>query len=397
MLMNVQERIEKENRIVEAKVKAEESERLKSAFLANMSHEIRTPMNGILGFMDLLRSPDLTHENRTNYIDIVTSSGNRLLGTLNDIIEISKIETSEMKVNISNVDTSEMMLYFHNFFRPQAGVKGVKLMLKDHLQGDDAFIMTDRSKLESMISNLLKNATKFTTKGEIEFGNRIDGDRVVFYVKDTGPGVNEANVRRIFERFVQGDMSTTRHFEGSGLGLSIVKAYSDMLDGKVWVESEPGKGSIFYFSLPYIKPGNGQMNKAEFGNNTEKSRDDLTILIVEDDPASYLYLQKVLASEELNIIHTNNGLDAVKIVSENKAINLVLMDIKIPGISGIDATREIRLFNAEVPVIAQTAYAFASDREEAIVAGCNDFISKPINKNDLIKLIRKYTRTESRN
>ena len=391
-LVNVKERIEKERILVEAKEQAEESDRLKSAFLANMSHEIRTPMNGIIGFLDLLKEPDLSEENKLTYIDIVTKSGQRLLDTLNDIIEISKIEARELKTNISNVDTEDILNYYFNFFRPQAEAKGVTLKIGDHLVSKSSVIQSDLSKVESMISNLLKNAVKFTSSGFIEFGNYLKDKTLIFYVKDTGMGISKNRLDAIFDRFIQADMSSTRPHEGSGLGLSIVRAYAEMLNGKVWVESETGVGSTFYFSLPYVC---GDQNGTVYQNVAFReldARDGLTIMVVEDDNPSYLYLEKILSPGKYQLIRFTDGIESVNYLKENSSIDLILMDIKLPGISGIEVTRRIRKFNSIVPIIAQTAYAFKSDREEALVAGCNDYIAKPINRKDLLRLILHHTR-----
>lgn len=394
-LVNVMERMEKERKLVEAKEKAEESDRLKSAFLANMSHEIRTPMNGIIGFLNLLREPDLSDENKSTYINIVTQSGQRLLDTLNDIIEISKIESREMNLNISDVPTDNVLEYFLNFFLPQAGAKGLTLMLADHLKGSRAILRTDRNKLESMISNLLKNAVKFTAKGQIEFGNYAMRDSVVFYVKDTGQGIRENRIEAIFDRFVQGDISSNRPHEGSGLGLSIVRGYAELLNGKVWVESVFAEGSTFFFSLPYVCGSDTGMSQSAESSITTDENANLDILIVEDDRTSYLYLERILSLEKYKTFCVADGIEAVSHVKNNRGTGLVLMDIKLPGISGIEATKRIREFNKKIPIIAQTAYAFPGDREEILKAGCTDFISKPINRNELLRLILKHSKQGS--
>lgn len=250
ILVNIRLRKGAEEELIKAKEKAEESDHLKSAFLANMSHEIRTPMNGILGFLELLKAPDLTEENKATYLDIVSRSGERLLDTINDIIEISRIESGEMQVKRSRVSIEELMEYFHAFFMQQTRQKAISYNLVKRITEDYAFIYTDSVKLESIISNLIKNAIKFTSAGHIEFGNYPDGESMVFYVKDTGQGIRPDRLEVIFHRFVQADLSNTRPHEGSGLGLAIVKAYVELLGGEVWVESEVEKGSTFYFSLP---------------------------------------------------------------------------------------------------------------------------------------------------
>ena len=389
-LVNVKNRIEKEQYLIDAKEKAEESARLKSAFLANMSHEIRTPMNGILGFLDLLKESDLTEENKLAYISIVTKSGNRLLDTINDIIEISKIETGEMQVNISSVNIPELLAYHHGFFRKETEQKGLTFTVINKLPQELVSCMTDRIKVESIISNLLKNAIKFTAKGTIDLGCYLDGNNIVFYVKDTGIGIPADRVDVIFDRFVQADLSNSRPHEGSGLGLSIVKAYLKMLNGKIWVESEAGKGSLFSFSIPSCEAKRDEHNVKVTNINTVPDLNK-TILIAEDDYASYLYLERLLSGSDLKIMRTTNGEATVKAVKENPGLNLIIMDIKMPGITGLEATRKIRKFNETVPIIAQTAYALDGDREVIIEAGCNDYISKPVKPGELLKMIHHLT------
>lgn len=233
------------------KERAEESDRLKSAFLANMSHEIRTPLNGILGFVELLDQQNLTDLQRKKYTQIIGKSGQRLLDTINDILEISMIEAGQAVVRFSEVNTEEIMHYYESFFKQQADEKGLILELDNHLVGRKAIVETDRNKLEGMVANLLKNAIKFTERGGVCFGNYLEDNWLVFYVKDTGCGIPADRIEHVFNRFTQVDMELTRKHEGSGLGLSIVKSYIEMLGGKIWVESEPGSGSMFLFSIPY--------------------------------------------------------------------------------------------------------------------------------------------------
>ncbi|MGE4587078.1 MAG: PAS domain-containing sensor histidine kinase, partial [Mangrovibacterium sp.] len=238
--------------LIAAKEKAEESERLRAAFLANMSHEIRTPMNGILGFLSLLETPDLEEENKKEYINIVNKSGQRLLETINDIIEISKIEAGESRLNSMVVNIREILQYQLDFFQPQAEEKGLHLFIKKQLKQDEALVQTDKHKLEGILTNLIKNALKFTEEGYVELGNYREGNRLVFYVKDTGKGIPPERIGTIFERFVQADQELTRAYEGSGLGLAIAKAYLDTLGGEISVQSTPGQGSCFTFYIPWL-------------------------------------------------------------------------------------------------------------------------------------------------
>ena len=240
-------------KLLEAKEKAEESDRLKTVFLQNISHEIRTPMNGILGFLDLLNDENILEEDRRNYIDIINKSGKRLLTTINDVIEISRIESGQIRITLSEVNIDEMMAYLYNFFMHQASDKHLKLILAGTASSEDLTLETDKPVLEGIFINLLKNAIKFTTEGFVEFGYYQENNTLIFYVKDSGCGIPADRQKAIFERFVQSDLSITRAYEGSGLGLAIAKSYIEMLEGKIWVESEINKGSTFFFSLPFHK------------------------------------------------------------------------------------------------------------------------------------------------
>ncbi|MFO7655552.1 MAG: PAS domain S-box protein [Bacteroidales bacterium] len=377
--------------LIHAKEKAEESDRLKLAFLANISHEIRTPMNGILGFLDLLKRPNLNDGQKEKFIAVVNQSGQRLLATINDIVEISKIESGLIELQNTKTSIEEIMDYHYEFFKHQALATHLTFKRKDTVFGQKALVIADKYKLNGILTNLLSNALKFTHQGGIEFGNYIKDKELVFYVKDTGIGIPPERAISIFDRFVQAEQGLTRQYEGSGLGLSIAKAYIEIMKGKIWVESEITKGSIFYFTIPY-NPVNNQPEAEVAETLTLKNRKGkITLLLAEDDETSYKYLDYVLQNEGFNILHTVNGKDTVKAVKENPSISLVLMDIKMPGMNGLDATREIREFNREIPIIAQTAHALSGDKDKAIEAGCNDYISKPINADELMKLIARHS------
>lgn len=389
-LVNVIERLEKEQKLIAAKEKAEESDRLKSAFLANMSHEIRTPMSGIIGFLNLLNEPDLSEENKNAYINIVTQSGLRLLDTINDIIELSKIESGGLQVKIGPVNLSELMGYYTGFFRHQTNQKGLEFIVANNVPDNIRMFQTDKRKLDSIISNLIKNAIKFTNSGSVEFGCSFEKDKLLFWVKDTGVGIPEDRLNFIFDRFVQGDISSSRPHEGSGLGLAIAKAYIEMLNGKITVQSIVGKGTRFSFEIPYL-PVEERISLSQSVQNVVNNEvRGSTILIAEDDYASYLFIQRALSGQGINFLRAMNGEDAVKMVKDNPEISVILMDIKMPGMTGLEAARRIREFNNSIPIIAQTAYSLSGDRELAIEAGCNDYISKPINRKELQTLIKKY-------
>lgn len=375
--------------LVKAKVKAEENDRLKSAFLANMSHEIRTPMNGILGFAELLRDTKLTGEDQQEYIGIIELSGHRMLNIINDIVDISKIEAGQMETKMEEIELNALLNHLYIFFKPEAEKKRLKLTLSLDPSVAEPIIMSDRTKLAQVITNLIKNAIKFTVSGVIQFGYVLKDKKIEFFVKDTGTGIPPEHHSKIFERFIQGDTSLSRNYEGAGLGLSISQAYVSMLGGRMWLESEVGSGSAFFFDIP----ANSVATVKEKRKNitaVKKTTAPISILIAEDDNVSLLYLKKCL--ESLNVIfhYARNGQEAVDAVKSIPNLELVIMDIKMPVMGGFEATRLIKQFRADLPVIAQTAYAFTEDVRMAKLAGCDDFIAKPVIKEKLIEMIYKF-------
>ncbi len=390
IIRDITERKRWEKDLVVAKEKAEISDRLKSAFLANMSHEIRTPMNGIIGFLGLLKSKDLDEKSKREYIDLVNKSGQRLLDTINDIIEISKIEAGEQEVKSSAVDINEIMRFHVDFFLPQAKKKGIELIIAEQIPRHKALIETDKNKLNSVLSNLVRNAIKFTAQGGIQLGNFFKNDALHFYVKDTGCGIPEDKLALVFERFMQADPSTTRAYEGSGLGLTIAKAYVNLLGGKIWVESKINEGSTFYFSIPYKSLSDKYHVPVDQISIPQGYSSKMTILIAEDDDTSFQYLKIVLKKRNITPIRAVNGKEAVRLFMQRPDISLILMDIKMPVMDGLEATREIRAFNKTVPIIAQTAFALSGDEERTKYAGCNDYLSKPIKPVDLFEVLDKY-------
>ena len=375
-----------------AKEKAEESDRLKSAFLANMSHEIRTPMNGILGFAELLKVPKLKDQVQQKYIEVIQKSGRRMLNIINDIVSISKIEAGEMKFTISSTNINDQIESVYEFFLPEAQRKGLWLSYKNVLSLKDARVDTDREKLYAILVNLVNNAIKFTTDGSIEFGYKVKGKFLEFFVKDTGCGVPDQRKEIIFERFRQGSELISKPYEGAGLGLSISKAFVEMLGGSIRMESQPGKGSVFYFTLPY-NTRRKLINKGKDIPSVTRSEDQmksLKILIAEDDEESQELIAALLEDFAKQIFRADTGIEAVEACRKNPDLDLVLMDIRMPEMNGYEATQQIRQFNKEVIIIAETAFGLSGDREKAIVAGCTDYISKPVVPEDLLGLIHKY-------
>lgn len=380
--------------LIKSKEKAEESEKIKTAFLANMSHEIRTPMNGIIGFLDLLENPMLSDENKSKYINIVRKSSKRLLETINDIIEISKIEAGDKQIFQSAFNLKELFDLTASFYSVEAESKGLKFITNTNLNSNNLIVNSDKYKIESILSNLIKNAIKFTTEGFIEFGCFTMPKKLLFYVKDSGRGIPEDKLKVIFERFMQADLKLTRAHEGSGLGLSIAKAYSEYLNGQIWVESEINIGSCFYFSMPLEDDSEKDVSEPDHENEDiiiKKNTDiNLKVLIAEDDEISLLLSLHSLSAVSNNILTAKNGHEALEITKSHSDIDLILMDIKMPEMNGLEATKEIRKFNEKVTIIAQTAYALLGDKEIAIEAGCNDYLTKPVLIEDLNKLLIKY-------
>lgn len=386
-----------EQELIKSKEKAEESDRLKSAFLANMSHEIRTPMNGILGFADLLKEPNLTSKKQQEYIKIIERSGVRMLNIINDIVNISKIEAGLMEVNLTESNINEQIEYIYTFFKPEVEQKGMQLFFKKSLTSKDAVIKTDQEKIYAILTNLVKNAIKYTNEGFIEYGYRLNMDskpaELEFFVKDTGVGILKDQQEAVFERFVQADSFNKMAYQGVGLGLSISKAYVEILGGKIRLESEEGKGSTFYFTIPYnteLEKKNLVENLVPDYDGTNNYTKNLNVLIAEDDKISRMLLTKIIKGFSKEIIEAIDGVEAIEACKNNPDIDLVMMDINMPNMNGHEATKQIRQFNKNVIIIAQTANAFDSDREVAMESGCNDFISKPIIKNELLELINKY-------
>ena len=342
------------NSYLTEKLKAEESDRLKSAFLANMSHEIRTPLNGILGFSELLSYPSTTDDDRKEYTKIIRRASDDLLNIINDIIDISKIEAGLLNVFEAECHLNQLMQDVYSMFmikKSQLKKDHLEIKLSNMLNDNRCLIMTDPLRLKQVLVNLLGNSIKFTESGSIEFGYTLSSNKtLLFYVKDTGIGISEKNQAVIFERFRQSDYSVNRKYGGTGLGLSISKGFVELLGGKIWVKSQETKGSTFYFNLPY-KPI--KSNKEEIKADDKPviyDWKDKVILVVEDNETNQKFIKEMLKRTNAKLLHADNGKKAFDIVKANGHIDIALMDIQLPEMSGYDATRKIKEIKKELPI-----------------------------------------------
>lgn len=385
-----------------AKDKAEESDNLKSAFLANMSHEIRTPMNGILGFAELLKDEDITIKEKNEYIKIIDQNGNQLLNLINDIIDIAKIEASQLSINKSDTDINSILEETYLLFsekQKRSNKQTINFSVKFN-NNQNSTVYTDPTRLQQILNNLLSNAFKFTYSGSISFGyefiNNKNSKFFKFFVSDTGIGISNKMKKIIFERFGQEFNKKYKNSQGTGLGLAISKGLVKLLNGEIWVESTQENdtlgtsgSSTFYFTIPAVD-NTPQIEPIEPEIIKISNFENATILIVEDDVDNLEFLRQLLVKYEANVLLANSGEEAISIVKSNKQINLVLMDIRLPDMNGFETTQKIKEINPNLPVIAQTAYAMSNDRENCLKNGCDDYVSKPLNKDILFKKINQY-------
>lgn len=387
---------ETNNKLIEAKEKAEKSDRLKTGFINNMSHEIRTPLNGILGFSSMLNKKTISEQKREEFVKIIQNSGNQLLRIIDDILEISKLDTNQVQVNERMFCLNELLLEIYNAFDGKSKDARIPFYLRKALHNGQAKIYSDKGKLYKILVALIENSFKFTKSGFIELGYKLKGEKersIEIYVKDTGSGIAKEKQEVIFNRFAQEETDLTKKAEGLGLGLSIARENAKLLNGSITVESKKGQGATFYVTIPY------KTDKATLESYIEKEKqwqpkeDRPTILIVEDEEINFLFLETLLEDGielDCNIIHARNGKEAVEICKEHSEIELVFMDIKMPVMNGNVATRKIKEFRKKLPIVAQTAYHTKEDRDMAYLYGCDSFIAKPITEQYLNEVIKTY-------
>jgi signal transduction histidine kinase len=376
--------------------KAQESDKQKSTFLANMSHEVRTPLNGILGFTKLLYDESLSPDNRKQYIDIINRRGRNLLQIINDLINISLLDSGQVEIKNTSFNLNQLMYDLFTIFNSESfSKKNPDVEIKLHLSLSDSRsnIIADPNRIEQIFTNLLDNALKFTTQGSVEFGYYIENSHAIkFFVKDTGQGIAEERRNGIFNRFSKNSQSFPHVSRGTGLGLPICKGLVSLLNGNIWFESKENEGSTFYFTIPYAQSKSDSNAFISRSSISSLSLDfsGKVILIVEDDLISYQFIEALLKGTDAKLIHAKNGEDAIEICKIMPNIDLVVMDMRLPFIDGYEATKEIKAMKPDITVIAQTANVMSDDRAKCLSVGCDDYLSKPLDPDDFLRTIAHY-------
>ncbi len=383
-LMNTQDAL------ILAKEKAEESDRLKTAFMNNISHEVRTPLNGILGFAEFVVQPGISEEEKSFYLEVLNSSSERLLNTITNYMDISLIVSGNIKVNKQPVILLELINEIYSNFHLKSEAKNLDFIIQIPTDNEIHSLICDAELLEKSISHLVDNAIKFTSSGNIILGYQLMANEYELFVKDTGSGINREALENIFNSFMQEEVSISRGYEGSGLGLSITKELIKLMGGKIRVDSVKGKGSIFYITFPTITATNGSEVLSGSNQLNGESKNEPLVLIAEDDEISYSYYKTILKGASFKYIIARNGLEAVEICRENPEISIVLMDIKMPVMDGLQATKKIKELRKDLPIIIVTAYVMTGDKEKAIAAGCDEYVTKPLQSDSLISMMKSY-------
>ena len=387
-----------EKTLIAAKEKAESADKLKSAFLSNMSHEIRTPMNAILGFSTLLNDPGLSDEERNEFIQIIKDRGHDLMRIIDDIIDISKIESGQINFEIKEVPINILLsnlLVTLNEVKRKSNKTKVQLNSFPGNLSPEFTIRTDGNRLRQILTNLIENSLKFTDEGHVDFGYKINDDdqkpNIEFFVRDTGIGIPKEKQGLIFERFRQADDTATRKYGGTGLGLTISRNLSRLLGGEIWVESDKGKGATFYVKLPLevTRSAERKVIQSKIASAAVPRWPGKVVLIVEDEESNYFLMDRLLRNTGIKLLWAKNGVEAITMCDEQK-FDLILMDIRMPIMDGYETTQVIKRKHKNMVIIAQTAYALKGEWEKSIEAGCDNYISKPIDTSELMTILGKY-------
>lgn len=375
--------------LIAAKEKAESSNRLKTSFLNNISHEIRTPLNGILGFGQILSEGDFLPEEKEVYLTMLNNSSDRLIDTVTNFLDISLLNSGSQDVFKREINPEDPIITVLRKFEESCLTKNISLTTYLPPNDHSVVILTDSDLLYKILYQLIDNAVKFTKEGTITVGYEKHENEFHYFVKDSGIGITEEVSKSIFGQFIQEDSTDTRRYEGSGLGLSVAKGFVELLGGTIWLDSEKGKGSTFYFSLPGIQQTTLKSIQSNINtSNTLTSK--LTLLVAEDNEINFILIKLLLKDDLIEIFHASNGIEAIELCHLHPEISLVLMDLKMPEMDGFEATRQIKSFRRDLPILAVSAYTENEVRLMAMQAGCDDFITKPINKEIIYRKLREF-------
>jgi len=385
--------------LVKANIEAEASNRLKSSFLANISHEIRTPLNSVVGFANLLLANDITNDAKEEYIEHINHNSEKLLQIIGDIIDLSRLESSQIEITYEEASVNSIINEIVEEARKivKRNEKSIIINVMNLLEDNSDLIFTDRIWLKRVLNHLMDNAVKFTLEGSIRLSYAKEEENLVFRVKDTGIGINKENLDHIFEEFRQEIDGHHRPFEGLGVGLTLAKEVIERMGGKIFVQSEKGVGSEFSFSIPYRPAGGSAKIRAQIINNEHKSSvvnwNNRKCLLVDDNKDILLYLNRVLLDTGIEILTARSGLEAIEKIKNTPDIDVVLLDMQMPEMNGIEATKEIRKIRKDIPIIAQTAFIFEDDKDIILEAGCDACLIKPIRKDHLLTVMSSFLKS----
>ncbi len=384
--------VEHHEELIRSKIQIQESNKLKASFLANISHEIRTPLNSVVGFANLLLSDDLPKEVKEEYVDHINYNSEKLLQIIGDIIDLSRLESAQIEITYEEASISEIVNEVIEDTRVsiKRNEKPIILTVRNFLNDSGDLIFTDRLWLRRVLNHLLDNAVKFTLEGSVELSYSRDDDNIMFKIKDTGIGINKDNLSRIFEEFRQEITGHHRPFEGLGVGLTLAKEVLERMGGKIFVESEKGIGSEFSFTIPYRPAGRRKVKNESRSSSPLYDWSKKKCLLVDDNKDVLIYLKRILIDTGLNVIMARSGKEAIEMVKSNPELDLVLLDMQMPEMNGIEVTREIRKIRKTLPIIAQTAFIFEDDKDIILEAGCDACLIKPIRKDHLITVLSGF-------